>query len=619
MIDAWKIGVSIAMSSNAAAVLGVIQRDLFGLSKTTNLLTGQLNMMKVAAYGAMGAMAGGAVLLGMAKLVEHGKEFVHQQALMKAAALDLRDIQNATGESWKIAGAVKGSTATGNIEMLADLRMVLGDMDKAIQVGTEMAKIATVIKSVTGKNSDLAAYEFIRFLELKGALVDPKTHEISTERLMSQSRLAQAVTIGTRGRTGPRELLNFQQQARAAGAMLDDEGLLNAVPLMQAAGGFRSGTMMAALVQQLVGGVMTQRSANWLVEMGVLPKDAVHVERGGKVVIDKNRMMGSDMIAKDPLRWATDVLRPELVARGYDDDEKITKIIMQSGLRQTSVGALVEAIRNSPSFRKEVDNIKLAQNAKKEPYESLVENDPTTKINAFHAAWTNLLTALGVPMVDHATNMLAKVTQVLTDMSQWAAKNPELVFAIEATATGLAALAVVLGAFAVGTAAASALGLLTGPVGLLALAVGIEAFGRSMSSIPSWLVNMISGAAAGAAVGARYGKNPVSIGLGALVGGGASLAAGLEQGGPLPDLSTWSNKPSTISNEPVGASLLRWLGLKPPPSASAASSGPVPVVITNPNAVRRGFNDGLSDNFRGDPSGSPSFDYRTGHPGAAVP
>jgi hypothetical protein len=618
MIDAWKIGVSIAMSSNAAAVLGVIQRDLFGLSKTTNLLTGQLNMMKVAAYGAMGAMAGGAVLLGMAKLVEHGKEFVHQQALMKAAALGLRDIQNATGDAWKIAGSVQGSTATDNLKMIADLRNVLGSMDHARIVAPEFAKIATVLESVTGKPGEASAYDFARFLELRGALVDPKTHEISTERLLSQSRLAQAVIVGTRGRVGPKDLLMFQQQARAAGAMLDDEGLLNTVPFIQAAGGFRSGTMMAAIVQQLVGGVMTQRSSNWLIEQGVLPASAVHVERGGKVVIDKDKMKGSDIIAKDPGRWAVEVLLPLMRAKGMDD-EAVTKSLLQSGMRQTTIGALVEFIRNSPSFAKEVQNIKGVMNAKDSPYDSLVANDPTTKIIAFHAAWTNLLTALGVPMVDHATNMLAKVTQVLTDMSQWAAKNPELVFAIEATATGLAALAVVLGAFAVGTAAASALGLLTGPVGLLALAVGIEAFGRSMSSIPSWLVNMISGAAAGAAVGARYGKNPVSIGLGALVGGGASLAAGLEQGGPLPDLSTWSNKPSTISNEPVGASLRRWLGLKPPPSASAASSGPMPVVITNPNDLRRGYNNGLSDNFRGDPSGSPAFDYRTGHPGAAAP
>jgi hypothetical protein len=267
--------------------------------------------------------------------------------------------------------------------------------------------------------------------------------------------------------------------------MLSDEGLLNAVPLMQASGGFRSGTMLAAITQQLTGGVMTQRSASWLVEHGLLPKDAVTVGRGGAVSVDKSRIEGSDMLSSDPGAWATQILMRKLQGQGFNDQDALTKVLLQSGLRQTTVGGMVEFVRNSPSFAKEVENIRAALGI--DQYNVLFgragngdgrrdrdsygpaergQIDPTAQMTAFNAAWTNLLTALGGPLVQPAMELISKLTDVLTDFGQWAAKHPDSVRILGEITAGLAGLAVVLGSFAVGTAAFSGLRVLRGLAGL---------------------------------------------------------------------------------------------------------------------------------------------------------
>ena len=484
-MDVFRVGVSIAMSSNASGVLSVIQRDLFGLQRSVDMTTKGMNSLKLAAAGAMAALAGAEALKGMWSLVDAGRELVHQQVLLRAAAIGNAGIAEATTQAWKLAGKVAGTDVTANIKLIADLRNTLGSMDHAVQVSEQMARLGVVLQSVTGKPGEEDAFKFARFLELRGSLIDPKTHQISTERLAAQTQLGQAIIVGERGRVGPADLLAFQQQARGAGSMLSDSGLLNAVPLIQAMGGFRAGTATAAITQSLVGGVMTQRSAKWLQEMGLLPKDAIHVGRGGQVNVDKNRLAGADLLSTDQSAWVTTVLLPALAKKGITNQDAISKAILQSGMRQTATGGLIEYARNAATFAKEVENIRAALGV--DQYNVLFgkagngdgrrdrdsygpaergQIDPTSQMNAFNSAWTNLLTALGGPLVQPAMELVSKLTDVLTDFGQWAAKHPDSVRILGEITAGLAGLAVVLGAFAVGTAAFSGLRVLRGLAGL---------------------------------------------------------------------------------------------------------------------------------------------------------
>ncbi len=485
-MNVYQIGVNIALSSNAGAVLGQLGRQMLGLHQSVQLTQQALRNMQLAAVGALGVVAGTGALRTMWSLVDAAKEFRHQMALMQAANFSPAEVAGAARKAWEVAVAVPGTTATGNLALIADLRNVLGDQAKAEKVAEVMARVGAVLETVTGKPAEQAAFQFARFLELRGALVDPKTHQIDEERLLRQARIGEAIIVATRGRVGPAELLNFQQQARAAGAMLSDEGMINIVPFLQASGGFRAGTMSAAVVQNLIAGVLTQRSANWLEEMGLLPESAVHVQRGGHITIDRDKLAGSDELLHDPLKWAENVLMPALKKHGGTDDEAMTKLLLQSGLRQTSIGELVELVRNSPAFNKDVENIKRALGT--DQYDVLLKNDPTLKMKAFSDAWQNLMTALGLPMVDVATTAMLKVARVMNDIAAWAAAHPEMVGMIEGVAAAIGVGVTVGGAVTL----VGAIAALAGPAaGVAAAAAGVSALAAAVAvlsaAVSPWL------------------------------------------------------------------------------------------------------------------------------------
>ena len=151
------------------------------------------------------------------------------------------------------------------------------------------------------------------------------------------------------------------------------------------------------------------------------------------------------------------------------------------------------------------------------------------RIKAFEAAWTNLVKALGAPLVDTASSLINHLTDALIYLTKWAVAHPEQVQIIEGIAAGMAALAVVLGTLAVGSAAAGALGVLAGPAGLIALAGGLTALGAAFKGIPPALLT----AAMGAAVGGRVAGVPGAI-AGAVVGGvaGAAINGAITREGP---------------------------------------------------------------------------------------
>ncbi len=54
----YKIAVEIAAVNGLGPVLKVLSRDMLGLGKQANALTGKMGRLKVAALGAAGALAG---------------------------------------------------------------------------------------------------------------------------------------------------------------------------------------------------------------------------------------------------------------------------------------------------------------------------------------------------------------------------------------------------------------------------------------------------------------------------------------------------------------------------------------------------------------------------------
>jgi hypothetical protein len=479
VIDAYKIGVSIAMTNGVSSVLSVIQRDVLGLKHKVDLTSGSFDRMKLAALGFTSVVAGGAVLGALAKLTEHGREFIQQQSAMKQAGIGQADIALAAAAAWKMSHDVMTTGATENLKLLQDLRNTLGSMDEGIAVGPAMAKVNAVIANITGHSAGDAGFQFARFLELRGALVDPKTGQIDASRLSQQAREGEAIGAGTAGRVGPRDLLAFQQQARVSGMSLTDAGVVNLVPLIQAMGGARAGTALNSTGQQLLGAVqLTRHAVEQLERIGLVDAHKVQEGRGGKMVLGDGALVNSDLMRHDMAAWVWSVLVPQMKSHGISTTDGQMKFLQSSGLRTTVIGLLTELVRNETAFKKDIGNINTAGQV--DQYQTMAASSPDAKMAAFTAAWHNLLTALGSPMVDTAYDMLGKIAAKINDLALYASQHPDAVLAIEKVAAAIGGVLVVMGTAAVATAAVAALGVLAGPTGLLALAAGIAALASAV-------------------------------------------------------------------------------------------------------------------------------------------
>lgn len=225
--------------------------------------------------------------------------------------------------------------------------------------------------------------------------------------------------------------------------------------------------------------------------------------------------------------------------------------------------------------------------------DALAQNDPTTKIKTFREAWNSLLTALDAPSVGTASNLMVSLTHAMNDFSQWAAAHSELKGAIEKAVGALAAVAAAAGLFAIGAKAATALGLLTGPGGLIGLAAGIETLGKALPSLPAWLEHLGAGSATGVAMASAASV----VGTPA----GTTNGAGF---GPLGSGTT----NGLGARMPVGGSAV-------PPSASGAGpNGPLPVYVVNGRDIADGTTAHQAAQISAPPTGPTGGDPRMNLP-----
>jgi len=199
--------------------------------------------------------------------------------------------------------------------------------------------------------------------------------------------------------------------------------------------------------------------------------------------------------------------------------------------------------------------------------DATAQNDPTATTKAFRETWNNLLTTLGAPLVDTASNLMVSLTHAMNDFSQWAVAHPELTGAIEKTVGALATLAGAAGLFAIGAKAATALGLLTGPAGLIGLAAGIETLGKVLPSMPSWPEHLAAGSATGLAMGS----------VASIVG----TPSGATNGVGLGTLNSGATR-GIGARMPVGSSAV------PPSASSTGPTGPLPVYVVNGRDIADG-------------------------------
>ncbi|MFG1388804.1 phage tail tape measure protein [Xanthobacter versatilis] len=451
-MDAYKIGVSIALSNGVSPVLGIISKDLLGVHQHVKDVEGGFKRWGTAVAGVAAIMGGSALLAAMGKLVEHGRELVHVQEQMRAAGMSQVEIAEATSKAWENTAKVQSVGVTRNLEMIKELRGVFGDSKHAEEFALDFAKAQAVIDAVThGRNKD-QVFEAAKGIELRGNAFDPEKfrHEID---MMTKATTAYG------GKVTPNDFFQFVKYTRGASFAYSDDFMWKVAPaLMQEMGAMQAGTALKSMDQAIVGGKLSQKSATAMQGYGLLDPSKIIWNKVGSIKgILPGGIAGSDQFIHDPYEWIQKTLGPALKKHGVNVDDKQQIRTALSAIFGNRTAEQIAGILSTQGPRIDKEKNLVTQAHGLSSYDDLAAKDPNTVIKGFREQWENLLTALGSPLVEPAMKALKGLTEAVSGMAQFAAANPETIKNIGLAIAAISAALIGAGIFAVGAAAFSAL------------------------------------------------------------------------------------------------------------------------------------------------------------------
>jgi hypothetical protein len=478
--EAYRVGVAIALSSNATQVFGALGQHFLGLNK--HLMNFQNNWKKTAALvgGGLGILGGVAVLKGAAKLVEHGNELVKIQRDMAQAGVSATQIQEAYAKAWQMTGKYQNMSAVEVLKMVNDARMTFGDQDSATHHIEDFVQMAGFLKAYQGGAHAGKSETLLR--EVNAAM---KSGEIAGK--ITPEDMAEHVKQLTAMKVAYGEQLKvsqYQPAQRAAGVALrnsSDAFRYGMFPALVQENGVNAGTMLMTAFNKVVAGTGNRtKSLEHMREIGLLKEDQIEYDKVGRAkgLKSPDGIKGSYEAAMNFGDWVMNTLKPKLDAQ-TTDPIKQAQLISGMFPDRNAAKAITEIIQQYRKLAKDAEQMAKARAAMDAAGYTAGSWD--YQLQAFKTQWTNLLDALGAPMVKNATEMLAKLNQSMVGFSQWAGR-PENADTVRNIVTGFAAL----GAFLVGGGAIAILSAI-GPAGWLVGGLAALAVAATRPGFKDWL------------------------------------------------------------------------------------------------------------------------------------
>ena len=268
---------------------------------------------------------------------------------------------------------------------------------------------------------------------------------------------------------------------------LSDKFLYSYGPeLAQEFKGSTAGTSLASLFKQISGGQMTTRGARLLDDLGMIERDKVDYDKHGRIVRTKpGAVTGSQEFASDPNIWAERLLGA-MTKKGLNtasQGEYLAQIFGNRNAEQMIRTLMYQSTRLDRGAAGIAQTMNVGDAAKQ-----LMEKDYDTAMNSFHAAWTNMLTALGGPLVSTATSALNTMSGAFNSLTS---ANPAVITGV---AQGLTTLGVALAGGGIGLLVGGPVGAAIGAVaaGLAALAgLNIEHVTAALTGFASYMQNTL--------------------------------------------------------------------------------------------------------------------------------
>jgi hypothetical protein len=435
MTDIYKIGMSITLANGVSAVLATIAKDLFhvegGVKKLQNAMHG-LNKTSMLVGGALGVVAGGAILVGFSKLTDKAKELSHQLVQIKKLGVDAGDFDKYREAAYKAHSQVPGATSVDALKILGTTHSMFG-VEGSLKILKPLLEFQQALGNSSGNYEKAAEQmkEMIRGGELAGQFMNDQTHKVDTDKLMAFLDLGLKANSATHGMVNPHTWLMMAQQAGPMLGTMNPEGMLTMAMVGQAMGGPRAGTALQALGRQFLGYKMTMPTADALDHIGFMKRE-MYEDKGGrlrnKYTKDKSLWANSPFsetgnafaktLQEDPLK-ASMILMDALQKHGYKTMKEIVPMLYQILGTDTARRIEHELVRNAPQMFDEKGRIKKGMGVaasnkvqNEEDYEQVLHN--------YEAAKNEMLMHIGLPLMKTAIPILQEMTRVFDNIANFA-------------------------------------------------------------------------------------------------------------------------------------------------------------------------------------------------------
>src|SRR5260370_25323175 len=151
MADVYRMGINIALAGTIQQQLAALGTQFLGIHTTAQNITNQFGRWATALGGVAAIMGGSAIIGGIVKLAEHGKEVAHQLEQMNVLGMSFAEIQEANAKALEVTSSVLTTTYSDNLKHMRELRYAFGSTEDAIKYLEVVSKANAILNSVRGK------------------------------------------------------------------------------------------------------------------------------------------------------------------------------------------------------------------------------------------------------------------------------------------------------------------------------------------------------------------------------------------------------------------------------------------------------------------------------------
>jgi hypothetical protein len=469
-MDAYRIGVTIALANGVSPVLAIIGKDMLGLHATAGKVEQNFAGWSKALIGVGAILAGTTILGAMTKISEKAAEFTDSMlklSTLNPAVAKMVSSGELPAKSYSI-GAQLGLKASTIADVYGSIFAVVQDTKEAEDLLPFAAKYVRLQQMrEPGSHPEKQMNALVRAGELSGRIYDDHGH-IDPQRVKNWFDTAARLKAATHGQVNEATLLALANQAGGGSLRgLSDEGYANMAIVSQMMGGHRAGTALLSLRQQMTG-VMMSRNAEAMRKYGLLDEGEYRSDGGHTILTDaaKNRLYG--LVQNDPMGFVNHLV-DKMEAQGITDKNTQMKVLSEILSRQTSQRMISDMLLAREQIARERRG--LEQGATVEQGLSIFQNKSiTANMQALSAAWNNFVVALAGPNGENMIRVLQTLTSGVNRMTDVVrGLDPSTLdsiykglaaVAVGLTALGVVSLATLIGAPAIITALAAALGAL---------------------------------------------------------------------------------------------------------------------------------------------------------------